>query len=268
MSNKMISLFSIGKTQQIGQQTTNNYGLDEEAMKAIIDNAVQELSQKLHGVEKNNEALVEGVQNALFKQIFELKEGQTDIREAVRKNFEHLEANQTAFASQIIETINGLIKPTESIEKALQSFCEQSERAANAQYEQFMALQEKQIENARKNLNRETSREHPNKDNVKKCALALLEVDPDDFLARFYLAAYSENYRDAITFLNETNVGEHTQEELKEVIGHLTKHLRSEWILSASALVERSSSVLGKDENSFRKEFIFDRMFKKTKNFC
>ena len=54
MSNKMISLFSIGKTQQIGQQTTNNYGLDEEAMKAIIDNAVQELAQKLHGVEKNN----------------------------------------------------------------------------------------------------------------------------------------------------------------------------------------------------------------------
>ena len=243
MSNKMISLFSIGKTQQIGQQTTNNYGLDEEAMKAIIDNAVQELSQKLHGVEKNNEALVEGVQNALFKQIFELKEGQTDIREAVRKNFEHLEANQTAFASQIIETINGLIKPPESIEKALQSFCEQSERAANAQYEQFMALQEKQIENARKNLNRETHKENIQEEHVRFYARKLLEMVPDDPLARFYLLVSENNAQAVNAYLDDMNVVMEGKETVSAVLDYLIEPLEPRMEPSLRRLVAAVGSI-------------------------
>ncbi len=102
------------------------------------------------------------------------------------------------------------------------------------------------------NLHNATQKARPNKEEILRYADIVQTQSPDDFFAKFCQALYSENYREAIDFIDKIDVEHLEKDVLKDTLCFLIKLMRREWITPASGLIERASFVLEDNEGSFR----------------
>ena len=134
MSNKMISLFSIGKTQQIGQQVVNNFDLDIEEVKGLLDDLRNDFFDRLNETETDltasmTEKISRMVECKFIEIICKVNKAQSatenKVKQAVQQGFYMLRENSDAFVSDLKKQFDEMKDNELSYEENLTNLCNQ-----------------------------------------------------------------------------------------------------------------------------------------------
>ncbi len=153
MSNKMISFLHFGKTQQIERQVVNNFDLDMEEVKVLLDELRNDFFDRLKMTEGNiTESMAEQISRTIECKFIEIickvnempSVTEEKVKQAVQQGFYMLRENSDAYLSDLQNQFNEIKDRELSLEENLTNLCNQiawqSDEAFNSLFEMVAPL--------------------------------------------------------------------------------------------------------------------------------